>query len=480
MFKLNKEIYMDKLYACWLGKNIGGTLGGPFEGGKDMLDVQGFTTPSGNPLPNDDLDLQLYWLLLLEKHNPKNMSSQLLANYWLNGISPYWNEYGVCKTNMVYGFLPPLCGEFRNDVWKHSNGAWIRSEIWASLSPCVSDVAIRYATMDAMVDHGLGEGTYAEIFTAAMQSAAYGDADIKSIIRMALQKIPNHSRVHQAVSLVYEEYEKGTDYRVVREMLVEQSKDLGWFQAPANLGYVTIGLLYGEGDFKKSVLYAVNCGDDTDCTAATVGATMGILHGTKIIPNDWCEYIGDNILTCAINGQHIYLLPKTCTELTQRVTALLPQVMQTNGVEFGFTDSSTEIDEVTQTAFNKLTWENFLNRSALSYDLTTHPVMDVRVNFEREPVIRPNETLEIQLQLINKEYEVRQPLFRVIIPDGWTTDYYLHSMQVRHNMYQTVDGEIWNFTLKAGETVEAVNRIYVEILFVDCPTPLIVPITVLG
>ena len=89
MFKLNKEIYMDKLYACWLGKNIGGTLGGPFEGGKYMLDVQGFTTPSGNPLPNDDLDLQLYWLLLLEKHTPKNMSSQLLATYWLNGGSPY-------------------------------------------------------------------------------------------------------------------------------------------------------------------------------------------------------------------------------------------------------------------------------------------------------------------------------------------------------------------------------------------------------
>lgn len=78
-----------------------------------------------------------------------------------------------------------------------------------------------------------------------------------------------------------------------------------------------------------------------------VGTTIGILHETKILPNDWCEYIGDNILTCAINVQHIYLLPQACTELIQCVTALLPQGMQTNDAEFGFTDSSTEINEVT-------------------------------------------------------------------------------------------------------------------------------------
>lgn len=480
MLKLNKETYLDKMHACWLGKNIGGTLGGPFESSTEMLDVKGFTTPPGNPLPNDDLDLQLYWLLLLELHSPKNMSTQLLADFWINGVSPFWNEYGVSKTNMAYGFLPPLSGEFRNEAWKHSNGAWIRSEIWAALAPCVSDVAIRYATMDAMVDHGLGEGTYAEIFTAAMQSAAYGGGDVQSILRTALKKIPEHSRVHQAVTLVFEEYAKGTDYRQVREMLVEQSRDLGAFQAPANLGYVTIGLLYGEGDFKKSLLYAVNCGDDTDCTAATVGATMGILYGTKIIPEDWREYVGDNILTCAINGQHIYLFPKTCTQLVERVAAQLPIVMRENGVEFAFTDEPTQLTEETEKDFNQLTWKNFLDRNPLSYDLTTHSIMDVRVNFEKEPVLRPGESLSIELQMRNKEYEVRQPIFRVITPDGWSTEHYPRTAQVKHKFYQNGAGDSWSFTLIAGDTIEAVNRVYVEISFVDCPSPIMVPITVLG
>ena len=30
--KYNKEKLRDKIYACWLGKNIGGTIGTPYEG----------------------------------------------------------------------------------------------------------------------------------------------------------------------------------------------------------------------------------------------------------------------------------------------------------------------------------------------------------------------------------------------------------------------------------------------------------------
>ncbi len=42
MTKFNKAELRDKIYACWLGKNIGGTLGTPFEGKREVLDVTGF------------------------------------------------------------------------------------------------------------------------------------------------------------------------------------------------------------------------------------------------------------------------------------------------------------------------------------------------------------------------------------------------------------------------------------------------------
>ena len=59
MVKLNKNTIQDKIHACWIGKNIGGTIGGPYEGRREILDIKGFTTKKGSPLPNDDLDLQL-------------------------------------------------------------------------------------------------------------------------------------------------------------------------------------------------------------------------------------------------------------------------------------------------------------------------------------------------------------------------------------------------------------------------------------
>ena len=45
--KLNFEEYKSKVYACWTGKNIGGTIGGPYEGKREILNVTGFTTKPG-------------------------------------------------------------------------------------------------------------------------------------------------------------------------------------------------------------------------------------------------------------------------------------------------------------------------------------------------------------------------------------------------------------------------------------------------
>ena len=141
-----------------------------------------------------------------------------------------------------------------------------------------------------------------------MQSAAYFESDRRRLLETALAKIPEDSMIARTVRLVMECYDSGVDYKETRERVVTFNKELGWFQAPGNLGFVTIGLLYGEGDFKKSMITAINCGDDTDCTAATVGATLGILGGEAAIPTDWKEYIGDKIITISVNIILLHLL----------------------------------------------------------------------------------------------------------------------------------------------------------------------------
>ncbi len=64
---LGRKEYRDKVYACWLGKNIGGTLGAPYECGKYVNNLTFYDPVPTEPLPNDDLDLQLVWLQMLEE-----------------------------------------------------------------------------------------------------------------------------------------------------------------------------------------------------------------------------------------------------------------------------------------------------------------------------------------------------------------------------------------------------------------------------
>ena len=94
--KFSKEYLRDAIYACWLGKNIGGTIGTPYEGGRELLDIEGFASRPGQPLPNDDLDLQLVWLRAMDELGPQNVNSKTLGEYWLGYVKPHWNEYGVC------------------------------------------------------------------------------------------------------------------------------------------------------------------------------------------------------------------------------------------------------------------------------------------------------------------------------------------------------------------------------------------------
>lgn len=84
MLVFNKNTIKDKIYACWLGKNIGGTMGTPFEGRTELNDIQGFSTPENVVLANDDLDLQLVWLRAIEDYGPYSLNEQILGEYWIS------------------------------------------------------------------------------------------------------------------------------------------------------------------------------------------------------------------------------------------------------------------------------------------------------------------------------------------------------------------------------------------------------------
>lgn len=417
---INQDVYRDKVLGCWTGKNIGGTLGAPMEGQREIFDISFYTQDlQGNPAPNDDLDLQLVWLKAIEENGIFNINERVLGEYWLGYITGPWNEYGVGKFNMRNGLLPPLSGYCNNDQWKNSNGAWIRSEIWACLFPGEPDEVAPYAWYDSCVDHA-DDGIYAEVFTAVLESAAFIENDLRKLIDYGFARIPADCRVARSVKIVLDCYDNGEDWKTARNKVVEDSADLGWFQAPANVAFVIIGLLYGEGDFGKSICIAVNCGDDTDCTGATCGAILGIMKGRSGIPQEWIEPIGETIVTISFTTLRIEP-PRTLSELTDRVIACKKIMDQEDPTLLRLTDGETVIeDEMVRrlsdgdTALYRLT-----HRSSCTLEFPL-PFGMLSVNYGTSPVTKPGDTQEITLMFEQSRHENSVVQMEWQLPEGWS------------------------------------------------------------
>ena len=502
--KLNYQVYKDKVAACWIGKNIGGTMGGPYEGVREILDVKDFKTKPQEPLPNDDLDLQLIWLHAIETEGPRNITAEVLGDYWLSFISAAPNEYGITKSNMRRGILPSISGGMENNAeWRTSNGAWIRTEIWATLCPGMPDIAVRYAIEDAKVDHGVGEGTYAAMFVAALESAAFVVSDVRALIEIGLAKIPQDSRMAQSIKLLLQCYDEGKTWLEARNAILEANKDIGdgWFQAPSNVSYAVLGILYGGGDFKKSMLTAINCGDDTDCTAATVGSILGIMYGTKGIPADWSEHVGDSIITCCIAMGICWRRITSCKQLTERVTNYAPYVLMANDIgadirkyKVEFTDGETEIDENIiesyKLAYGKSEESDAMRRSVATLKPNTFSVrggaVTLVVGYEGEATIAPNEEKTLIFSVLNNNKAFgNQPYsveVKLILPEGFTADYTEFELHAPHWMSVTSDSCQSNpvaVKFKAGEKISVLNTVLVQFKVADRYALTTVPVTYL-
>ena len=396
---INESEFRDKVYACWLGKNIGGTLGMPFEGKTEINNITFYTNLKvGEPAANDDLDLQILWLKAMEENNCQ-IDAYTLSEYWLKYVPVDWNEYGIGKTNMRLGIMPPLSGEYNNAKWKTSNGAWIRSEIWACLFPGNPMLAAEFAWNDACIDHGCTDGTYAEIFMATLESAAFVENDMNKLIQIALSTIPPDCLVAKAVNSALEAKKNGLTWEQARDAVITTTKDLGWFQAPRNVAFTLIGWLYGEGDFGKSICIAVNCGDDTDCTGATLGSIFGILYGTSIIPQRWKAPIGDGIKTVATSG---FEVPSTLQILTDKTIAMQKRVAEFYKLPVKLTSGKTNLSVETKLlAIDKPELLKIWQRSPFVITRKTNEFL-FTCDYAGIPEIMNTESKVLNISIVNK------------------------------------------------------------------------------
>jgi hypothetical protein len=131
-----------------------------------------------------------------------------------------------------------------------------------------------------------------------MYSLSFTSTDIPFIVYKALQTIPEKSTFYQCIADVIKWHLQYPDdwHQTWFELQKKWSSDIGCpdgvfapfdIDSKINSAYVVMGLLYGNGDFSKTLEVATRVGQDADCNPSSVGGILGALLGYKNIPAYW-------------------------------------------------------------------------------------------------------------------------------------------------------------------------------------------------
>jgi len=304
----NEAVIRDRIHGGWLGKNIGGALGGPFEGwtrqriAQTYGEITDYVTKPPSTL-NDDTAYEIVALHVVERKG-RDFAARDLGLEWVERIPTSYTAERIAIENLKRGIMPPDSA-LTDNPYREWIGGQMRGEVWGLLCPGRPADAVEYAYRDAIVSSERN-GVYGELYDAALVAAAFVESDPRRLLELGLGFVPARSRFAE----------------VVRDSIAWCDESSSWLEAwekaehshagryhpvhafPA-ICAVVIGLLFGKGDFERSTCITAMCGLDTDCSAGQTAAIMGVIGGASGIPAKWKDPIGDDFETFVIGYERL-------------------------------------------------------------------------------------------------------------------------------------------------------------------------------
>ena len=319
-----RDEYRDKVHAAWLGQIIGNIYGLSYE--FKFIDEPGpdaFPYGFGESLErvravdgafsDDDTDIEYMYLLQMEQHGIEP-SYQQLAEAWKYHVRDrVWVANRNALTLMHAGYLPPVTGHRDyNPNWFQIDPQLV-NEIWAVTAPGMLDYATAKSEWAARITND-GFGVEPTVHYAAMYAAAFFENDIERLVDIGTTALPPGSRFAKTVEhmkRLFKQYPD--DWQAARKVMAdtyygEFDYNRGaWAAVDANLNGAAgiLALLYGGGDFQKTLDLASALGFDADNQAATMSGLLGIVHGTAGIPRKLLFPLGEDSWQLPFNDRYI-------------------------------------------------------------------------------------------------------------------------------------------------------------------------------
>ncbi len=255
-------------------------------------------TCDGMPV-DDDTNYVVLAQLIVDKYG-RDFTAYDVSRAWLTYQSKdaYCTAERVAFCNFVKGFEPPVSATYKNP-YREWIGAQIRGDYFGYINPGNPELAAEMAHRDASISH-VKNGIYGEMFIAAMIACAAVTENIQDIIYGGLAQIPQTSRLYEEITELLDNYHNGASKEEAFAKIhtdYDERNPHDWCHTNSNALVVVASLLYGKGDFGKSICMSVETGFDTDCNGATVGSILGMAYGIDCIDEAWTAPIQDKLNT---------------------------------------------------------------------------------------------------------------------------------------------------------------------------------------
>lgn len=351
---------LERIYSGFLGMNAGIRLGAPVEPAvwdferiaQFYGDIRGYVRNYKDFAADDDVNGPVYFLRgLLDNGVHNELTPQAVGEAWLNyardGIGLYWwggdgiSTEHTAYNNLKRGIPAPQSGSIQQNgiILAEQIGGQIFIDTWGLINLGDPDKAARMAATAASVSHD-GNGLYGAAFLAACIAAAYTAESVDEILDAGMARIPGDSTYAAVVQAVREFHRQNpADWRACMQYLIDNwgyDKYTGVCHIIPNAGVCVLSMLYGAGDFSRTIEIATMCGWDTDCNAGNVGTILGVYCGLEGIPAHYRKPMNDFIVLSGISGylnnldvptyvKFLYQLSRVCRGLPEDPDVALPR-----------------------------------------------------------------------------------------------------------------------------------------------------------
>jgi hypothetical protein len=248
---------------------------------------------------DDDTDIEYMYVLAMEEYGPEPTLAQLAEKWKYHVRDRVWLANRAAVAAMHYGYTPPVTGQRGiNPHWFQIDPQLI-NEVWAVTAPgMVAYAADKSGWAARVMDDSWG--VEATIWYGAMDAAAFFESDVEKLIDIGVASLPPGGRFATTVSdmkALHRKYPK--DWKKARQEMADKyyHREAGdtktiW-NANLNGACGVLGMLYGEGDFQRTLDLNCAMGFDADNQAATIAGLMGVIAGLEGLPENLLYPIPD-------------------------------------------------------------------------------------------------------------------------------------------------------------------------------------------